>query len=175
LTFAFPFLLCREEEAIKLDGLSVAEMKEMRDKAEKHIFQAEVDRMMKLIINSLYKNKEIFLRELISNASDALDKIRFISLTNKDALAATDEMSIKIKADRDNHVLHITDTGVGMTKADLINNLGTIAKSGTSDFLSNLGEATSQQEMNDLIGQFGVGFYSAFLGEFRRFLLSIPS
>jgi heat shock protein beta len=153
----------REEEAIKLDGLSVAEMKELREKAEKHTFQAEVDRMMKLIINSLYKNKEIFLRELISNASDALDKIRFISLTDKDAMSATDEMSVKIKADRDNHVLHITDTGIGMTKNDLINNLGTIAKSGTSDFLSNLGDATSQQEMSDLIGQFGVGFYSAFL------------
>ncbi|ELU00023.1 hypothetical protein CAPTEDRAFT_159587 [Capitella teleta] len=153
----------REEEAIKLDGMSVSEMKEMRDKAEKHTFQAEVDRMMKLIINSLYKNKEIFLRELISNASDALDKIRFMALTDKEALSATDEMSIKIKADRDNHVLHITDTGVGMTKADLINNLGTIAKSGTSDFLSSVGDAQSQQEMTDLIGQFGVGFYSAFL------------
>merc|ERR1711976_93297 len=153
----------REEEAISLDGLSVAQMKELREKSEKHTFQAEVDRMMKLIINSLYKNKEIFLRELISNASDALDKIRFLSLTNKDALAATDEMSVKIKADRDNHVLHITDTGVGMTKDDLVNNLGTIAKSGTSDFLAKVGEAQSQQEMNDLIGQFGVGFYSSFL------------
>merc|ERR1711976_200539 len=153
----------REEEAIKLDGLSVAEMKELRDKSEKHTFQAEVDRMMKLIINSLYKNKEIFLRELISNASDALDKIRFMSLTHKEALSTTDEMTVKIKAERDNHVLHITDTGIGMTKEDLVNNLGTIAKSGTSDFLAKVGEASSQQEMNDLIGQFGVGFYSSFL------------
>jgi len=153
----------REEEAIKLDGLSGAQLKELREKAEKHTFQAEVDRMMKLIINSLYKNKEIFLRELISNASDALDKVRFLALTDKGALAATDELSIKIKADRDNHVLHITDTGIGMTKQDLVNNLGTIAKSGTSDFLSKMGEANSQQEMNDLIGQFGVGFYSSFL------------
>jgi len=153
----------REEEAIKLDGLSVAQMKELRDKAEKHTFQAEVDRMMKLIINSLYKNKEIFLRELISNASDALDKIRFLSLTDKSALGDNTELTIRIKADKDNHVLHVTDTGIGMTKDDLVKNLGTIAKSGTSDFLAKMGEAKSQQEMTDMIGQFGVGFYSSFL------------
>ena len=153
----------REEEAIKLDGLNVAQMKELRDKAEKHVFQAEVDRMMKLIINSLYKNKEIFLRELISNASDALDKIRFVSVTDKEALRHTDEFSIKIKADKDNHILHVIDTGIGMTKNDLVGNLGTIAKSGTSEFLSKLGDASSPTEMTDLIGQFGVGFYSSFL------------
>ena len=103
----------REEEAIKLDGLSVAEMKQLREKAEKHQFQAEVNRMMKLIINSLYRNKEIFLRELISNASDALDKIRLLSLTDKTVMSATEELSIKIKADKENHVLSITDTGIG--------------------------------------------------------------
>jgi len=153
----------REEEAIKLDGLSVAEMKQLRDKAEKHAFQAEVNRMMKLIINSLYRNKEIFLRELISNASDALDKIRLLSLTDKSVMEATSELSIKIKADKDNHMLSITDTGIGMTKADLVNNLGTIAKSGTADFLNKLQDAASSTEFSDLIGQFGVGFYSAFL------------
>jgi len=153
----------REEEAIKLDGLSVAEMKLMRESAEKHVFQAEVNRMMKLIINSLYRNKEVYLRELISNASDALDKVRLLSLTDKAMMAATPELTIRIKADKENHVLTITDTGVGMTKADLINNLGTIAKSGTADFLSKLQDADSTDMFSDLIGQFGVGFYSAFL------------
>jgi len=153
----------REEQAIKLDGMSVAEMKIMRDSAEKHVFQAEVNRMMKLIINSLYRNKEVYLRELISNASDALDKVRLLGLTDKTVMAATDELSIRIKADKENHVLHITDTGIGMTKADLIANLGTIAKSGTADFLTKLQDAASSDQFNDLIGQFGVGFYSAFL------------
>merc|ERR1712141_137630 len=153
----------REGEAINIDGLSIAELKELRDESEKHQFQAEVNRMMKLINNSLYRNKEIFLRELISNASDALDKIRLLSLTDKGVMDSTSEMSIKIKADKDNHVLSITDTGIGMTKDDLIRNLGTIAKSGTADFLGKMGEAQDAQAMNDLIGQFGVGFYSAFL------------
>merc|ERR1719500_225584 len=135
----------------------------MRESAEKHVFQAEVNRMMKLIINSLYRNKEVYLRELISNASDALDKVRLMSLTDKSVLAATEELSIKIKADKENHVLHITDTGVGMTKQDLITNLGTIAKSGTADFLNRLQDASSTDQFSDLIGQFGVGFYSAFL------------
>ena len=120
--------------------------------------ETEVNRMMKLIIN-----KEVFLRELISNASNALDKICLLSLTDKSVLDDTEELTIKIKADKDNKVLHITDTGIGMTKEDLINNLGTIAKSGTSEFLGKLQDAASAGEMSDLICQFGVGFYSAFL------------
>ncbi|UYV66677.1 HSP90B1 [Cordylochernes scorpioides] len=135
----------------------------MREKAEKFTFQAEVNRMMKLIINSLYRNKEIFLRELISNASDALDKIRVLSLTDKNALSATEELSIRIKSDKDNRLLHITDTGIGMTRKELVSNLGTIAKSGTSEFLQKVGDPEKAAELNDMIGQFGVGFYSAFL------------
>nr|XP_023673632.1 endoplasmin-like isoform X4 [Paramormyrops kingsleyae] len=154
----------REEEAIQLDGLNASQIKEIREKSEKHAFQAEVNRMMKLIINSLYKNKEIFLRELISNASDALDKIRLLSLTDENALAGNEELTIKIKADKEKNVLHITDTGIGMTKEDLVKNLGTIAKSGTSEFLNKLTEMQLEdQSTSELIGQFGVGFYSAFL------------
>uniref|UniRef100_A0A8C2U450 Endoplasmin n=1 Tax=Coturnix japonica TaxID=93934 RepID=A0A8C2U450_COTJA len=100
----------REEEAIQLDGLNASQIKEIREKSEKFAFQAEVNRMMKLIINSLYKNKEIFLRELISNASDALDKIRLISLTDENALAGNEELTVKIKCDKEKNMLHVTDT-----------------------------------------------------------------
>lgn len=100
---------------------------------------------------------------MISNASDALDKIRLLSLTDKSVLDAIAELNIRIKVDKDAGMLHITDTGIGMTKNDLVNNLGTIAKSGTAEFLGKMQNAESSQELNDMIGQFGVGFYSAFL------------
>ena len=122
-------------------------------------FQAEINQLMSLIINAFYSNKEIFLRELISNASDALDKIRYESLQNKEILNDNSNFEIKIRADKENNKLIIEDNGIGMTKEDLQKCLGTIANSGTKQFIQNIGKT---KDMN-LIGQFGVGFYSSYL------------
>lgn len=143
--------------------------------AEKFTFQAEVNRLMDIIINSLYSNRDVFLRELISNASDALDKLRFMALSGDGeggaAEAVDDEgLVIRVSGDEEAGVLTIMDTGVGMTREELIANLGTIAKSGTSSFLDRLGAAAKEAAVakdadaaSNLIGQFGVGFYSAYL------------
>ena len=124
-------------------------------------YEAEVSKMLDIVINSLYTNKDIFLRELISNASDALDKIRFLSVTKPELLGNTPDLEVKVEYDPDAKTLTVRDTGIGMTKDDLIKNLGTVARSGTTNFIKALSE--SEKNNVNMIGMFGVGFYSTFL------------
>ena len=130
-----------------------------------HSFQAEVAQLLHLVTHSLYSNKEIFLRELVSNASDACDKLRFEALNNAALYEGAPELQVRITFDKAAKTLTITDNGIGMSTQEAIDHLGTIAKSGTRDFMSRL-EADKQanaKEQGQLIGQFGVGFYSGFI------------
>ena len=126
-------------------------------------YKTESKRLLDLMINSIYTNKEIFLRELISNASDAIDKYNYLSLTN-DKLDKTRDYQIFLEIDKDKKTLSITDNGIGMTKEELIDSLGTIAKSGSYEFLKKLDDKDkTEKEKIDIIGQFGVGFYSSYM------------
>ena len=128
---------------------------------EKKEFQTEVQDLLHLMIHSLYSNKEIFLRELISNAADALDKRRFLSLSDAKLLPVGTQLKIDLAVNSQNKTLTVEDNGIGMNKEDLVSCLGTIARSGTKHFVQNLKDADKSNV--DLIGQFGVGFYSAFM------------
>ena len=133
---------------------------------ETHEFQAETKQLLNLMIHSIYTNQEIFLRELVSNASDAIDKLHFESLQNQDILEGNSDFEIFLVPDKDSHTLTISDNGIGMTKAEVAENIGTIAKSGTKAFLEQLQKAKEEGTAvndKDMIGQFGVGFYSAFM------------
>lgn len=131
-------------------------------KKETKVFQAETKELLNLMVHSIYTHKEIFLRELISNASDAIDKVKFKALVDTQILDSNESLDIKIESDKDNKVLKITDKGIGMTFDEVVENIGTIAKSGSKAFLNSLEEAKKSGDLN-IIGQFGVGFYSAFM------------
>ncbi|NND69858.1 MAG: molecular chaperone HtpG, partial [Halioglobus sp.] len=124
-------------------------------------FQTEAKQLLHLMIHSLYSNKEIFLRELISNASDAIDKLRFAALADESLLEGQGDYEVRVEVDKDAGTISISDNGIGMTREEVIENLGTIAKSGTASFLESL--TGDEQKDSQLIGQFGVGFYSAFI------------
>ena len=127
---------------------------------ESHEFKAEIQQLLNILVHSLYTDRDIFLRELISNASDALSRLQFELLTNRDVLDHDAELKITIECDKDAHTLTIRDTGIGMTRDEVVENLGTIAHSGAAEFLKKL---QAEKKPADVIGQFGVGFYSVYM------------
>ena len=126
-------------------------------------FQAETRQLLDIVIHSLYSNKEIFLRELISNSSDALDRLRFEALTEPELMDAKEQLEIRLEADAEARTLTIADNGIGMSRDEVIANIGTIAKSGTRELMTKIKESKTADGIEQLIGQFGVGFYSAFM------------
>lgn len=150
------FALAEEAEATPTEVAPNAEIPE----GENFEFQAEVSRILDIVVNSLYQNKDVFLRELISNASDALDKIRFLGITKPELMADEPELEVRVQYDLEAKTLTVTDTGIGMTREELIANLGTVANSGTTKFMEGLADGAADISQ---IGMFGVGFYSAFL------------
>lgn len=153
-----------EVEVVDVDGAAseseIFEPLVPPEGSESFVFEAEVSRMLDIVVNSLYQNKDVFLRELISNASDALDKVRYLGITHPEWLADKPDMEVKIEYDEDNKTLTVTDSGIGMNHDDLVKNLGTVARSGTTKFVEAMKDG--QGDMN-MIGKFGVGFYSSFL------------
>ena len=135
----------------------------MNAQIETHEFQAEARQLLHLMVHSIYSNKDIFLRELISNASDALDKLRLEAYLDKELQADTSDLHIEIEADQEQRTLTVRDNGIGMSRDDVVTLIGTIAKSGTAEFIRTLKEAKDKSATDQLIGQFGVGFYSAFM------------
>ena len=130
--------------------------------AEKFEFQAEVKQLLDLMIHSLYSNRDVFLRELISNASDACDRLRFEGLTDSELLP-DEPFAVNIHVDPEARVLSVSDNGIGMSREEVVHNIGTIAKSGTAEFLSSLSKSADPKISPELIGQFGVGFYASFM------------
>ena len=134
-------------------------------KMKEYQFQAETKKLLDLMIHSLYTNKEIFLRELISNASDAMDRLRFEALTDPTLLEENHKYEIRLETDKEARSLSISDTGIGMSREEVMANIGTIAKSGTDEMRKSLEAAPTTQMAAELIGRFGVGFYSSFMVE----------
>jgi len=136
-------------------------MTDKNDAPQQFTFKAETKQLLNILIHSLYKDREVFLRELLSNASDALNRLRFEMVTNHNVLDSAAELNVRITIDKDARTLTIQDTGIGMTRDEVIENLGTIAQSGARKFL----DATKDQKVDfaQVIGQFGVGFYSVFM------------